>query len=331
MKPRKAFHRTKPIRIEWTGFRPMHDFWGNELKRFYKLETLSSATEIMLRGKDRFIRAGIQSVLGPAEVTSLAFDLFQEGRYQLIFRLRAANARARRANFGFVVAKNEKECSAVAQAEHRHLRTLFQRAPQHVVKPFLGGTIYLPDRHRRPEFGRDIYAYLTEWLGNYDELGVDRNLQFFANVPKRHTFTIAETELLKGQMAEIIFRTYDPKNRAGMALPEIASGDFVVRHGPKTPPRLKLIACRNLITRLSPTKLLDQLLDASWDWGGRRLYLAPVEPQTLWNALARAVGSDTAREWVNRYTEAVAAGKYPARNAHYLEELAGIASIREKS
>lgn len=327
MKPRKNLPHAKPLHIEWSGFRPMYDFWGNELKRFYKLETLANATEIALREKDRFICAGIQSVLGPAEVTSLAFDLFQEGRYQFIFRLRAANARVRRGNFGFVVAKNEKECSAVAQAEHRHLRTLFQRAPQHVVKPFLGGTIYLPDRHHRPKFGRDIYAYLTEWLGNYDELGVDRNLQFFANVPKRHTFTIAETELLKGQMAEIIFRTYDPKSRVGMALPEIASGDFVVRHGPKAAPRLKLIACRRLINRLSPSALLDKLLDASWDWGGRRLYLAPAEPQTLWDALTRAVGPNTAREWVGRYVEAVTAGKYPARNTDYLEEFARIAVI----
>jgi len=299
------------LRIRWDGLRPMFDFWGNEIKRFYQLETLAGAAEWMLEtGRDRFLIVSIQQVLGPAPVTSLVFELFQEGKYQLIFRLRAINARRKDGTFALVVAKHAEEYSRVAQAELGNLHTLYKRAPMAVVKPFRGGHIYLPDRHRRAGHGREIYAYMTQWLGGYHELGVNRDLQFFINTQRPHTFTISQTELLKAQMVEIIARTYDPAARDCMDMPQVASGDFVVTASHGTP-RLKLIACRRMIKNVTPAKLIHRIVSAKWDWGGETFRILPVEPDALFEALGRAAGADVARVWLREYANGVRGGRFP--------------------
>ena len=48
-------------RIKWSEFRPMYDYWGRELKRFYQLDTLSNAVDLYIRTKDRFIIQSIQT------------------------------------------------------------------------------------------------------------------------------------------------------------------------------------------------------------------------------------------------------------------------------
>ena len=280
------------VRTRWTGFRPFFDYWGNEIKRFYQLETLANATDHMLIEKDRFILPSVQEVLGPPEISSLAFELFQEGRFQLIFRVKAGNVRKKQGAFGMVVAKNAEECSTVARNEHNNLRTLHERAPMQVVKTYRGGAIHLPDRHQRTGKGRDIYAYLTQWLQGYDELGINKNLQCIANTLKVHTFTKSETETIKGLMVETVFRSYDPKSRTCMAMPEIASGDFVINWSRKDNLRLKLIACRRLINSVDSSRVLAEVMKASWEWGGQRFYLVPDEPETLLAALERVVGKD---------------------------------------
>jgi hypothetical protein len=306
--------RENAPRVHWSGFRPLFDFWGTEIKRFYKIETLAGATEWMIGKNDRFLAPSIQDVLGPAPVASLSFDLFQEGRYQLIFRLRAVNARRREATFAFVAAKKHEDFSALAQAEHRNLRILHERAPAYVVKPFRGGTIYLPDRHQRAGHGREIYAYVTEWLNGFHELGVNRDLQFFVNIAKPHTFTIAQTEALKQRIVEIVARTYHPGRRECMEIPQIASGDFVVTNTPRGVARLKLIACRHLLTRVSPEDLIHRVAAASWEWGGRRFRLAPADPSAVFDAFAGAVGRATARAWFTQYHAAVSRRVLPEQD-----------------
>lgn len=307
-----------PFKVRWSGFRPFHDYWGNELKRYFQLETLAGATEWMLRAKDRFLLPSIRTVLGTAPVASLSFELFQEGRHQLIFTLYAANVRRKRAAFAYVVAKNAEELSAVARAEHRILETLYPRAPQFVVRPFRGGPVFLPDRHGRGR--RELYAYLTEWLGAYHELGINRDLQFFLNAIKPHTLSRAQTEYLKGVIIEIMARTYSEKDRNAMAPPEIASGDFVVTHPDRGPQRVKLIACRALI-RTTPAKYLQLMLASSWDWGGKTFRLCPEAPGTLYEALTRSLGAEQARAWVAEHATLVRRGAAPDVLPEYRAEL----------
>lgn len=328
-KPAPSAKPTAPLHVRWTGFRPLFDFWGNEIKRFYKLETLASATEYMISSKrDRWLLPGIQKVLGPAPVVSLSFELFQEGRYQLIFHLKALNAKRKQAEFAFVAAKQGDEFSRVAMAEHANLIALYRRAPEHIVKPFTGGTIYLPDRYGRVEKGREVYTYLTQWLSNYHELGVARNLQFFINVKTPHTFTIAQTEAVKAQMIDTIVRSYDAEKGECMSMPEIASGDFVVTwpKGRNAIPHIKLIACRKMLRRMTPVKVIDAIAAASWDWGGERLYLIPADPALLYGGFAAALGKEQARSWFEQYVQAVSNRRLRERNALPLETAKEIAS-----
>jgi len=326
--PRTA-NTAAPVHFHWTGFRPLFDFWGNEIKRYYKLETLASATEYMISTKkDRWLLPGVQMVLGPAPVVSLSFELFQEGRYQLIFHLKAVNARRKQAEFAFVAAKQGDEYSTIAMAEHANLIALHRRAPNHVVKPFTGGTIYLPDRYGRVEKGREVYTYLTQWLSVYHELGVTRNLQFYINVKTPHTFTIAQTEAIKAQMIDTVVRSFDPEKGECMTMPEIASGDFVVTwpKGRNDIPKIKLIACRKMLRRMTPVKVIDAIAGASWDWAGQRVHLTPEDPAMLYAGFVAALGKEQARAWFEQYVQALTTRRLRERAALPLEVAREIAS-----
>ena len=82
---------TPGLQIRWAGFRPMYDYWGEEIRRYYQLDTLAAGVEqLVFSGQDRIILPSVHRILGPAPISSLVFELFQEGKYQLIFRMRAA-------------------------------------------------------------------------------------------------------------------------------------------------------------------------------------------------------------------------------------------------
>ncbi len=326
-----AAHGSEAIpRLLWTELRPMYDFWGAEIRRFYQLETLVNAVGKYVHERDTFILPSVHEVLGPAPLTSLTFELFQEGQFQLIFRLRAINVHRNVATFAFVVAKKEGDFSRVASNEHALLRVLHERCPEFVVRPYLGGAIFIPNR-REPNRPRPIYAYLTQWLNSYHELGVNRSLQFFINAKQPHVFTIAQTEELKAQMIEIIARTFDPQRRDSMELPQIASGDFVVTKPRRGTPRLKLIACRGLLRGLTPAKLLHQIVDVRWDWGGRQLRLLPNDPALVLEGLSRARGPQQARAWLKEYRKAIESGKFPEQKGLSISKLSSLGIRPEPS
>lgn len=299
-------------RIRWGKFDPMLDYWGRVIPRFYRLETFARALEGMVANHDRFLIPSIQQVLGPAPVVALNIELFQEGAYQLIFRVRAFNQKRKEATFALVAAKQDGVVSRTAEMEHQNLTRLHRRAPDVVVKPYLGGIIFLPDRYGRPEKGRKLYLYLTQWLTGFHELGIDRSHQFFINTRTPHLFSKTETEELKAQMVEIIFRLYDPEARTSIEMPQIASGDFVVTPASRKPLKLKLIACRKILSGLEPETLIDQMAHTEWDWGGRPFRLAPEKPEHFVEAMIRAVGKDLTRAWLQRYRECLNADTYRA-------------------
>lgn len=289
----------------------MVDYWGNVIPRYYKIETFANAVESMLARYDPFITRSVRQVLGAAPLSSLSFELFQEGAYQLIFRMRAVNQRRAEALFALVAAKQEGAVSRTAEAEHRNLARLHARAPDAVVRPFLGGIVYLPDRHGRANKSRKVYAYVTQWLSGYHELGVDRSHQCFINTRRPHLFSKEETQELKTLMVETIARTYDPDARTCIEMPQIASGDFVVAKPGRGPLRIKLIACRRILRRVDPGKMIDAILNAEWEWAGRPFRLAPEDPRRLAEALVRAVGRETARVWLDEYLRGVSEHRYP--------------------
>ncbi len=302
---------SSPLSISWKNLVPMYDFWGNEFERHYKLETLTNAVEGAIRGQDKFILPSIHEVLGPNPVTRINCELFQEGRFQLIFRLRVTNANRKRASFALVVAKNHQDFSEIARSEHKNLRILHKRLPQCVVKPYRGNIVFLPDRHRRSTHHREVYAYVTEWLRGFHELGIQRNHQLFINIANKKVFNRDQTQALKRRMVEIVLRTYDPKGRTCMAMPQLASGDFVVTKPDSGAPKLKLIASREILQRMSPARLLHEINHAQWDWAGKLYRLAPESPREMVQALHNAYGKKEATRWLGLYDTALRAGRFP--------------------
>jgi hypothetical protein len=293
----------------------MLDFWGNELKRYYTLETLENATNAMLTQHDRFVASSVRDVAGGSPLVSLTFELFQEGAWQLIYRLRVVNGSRKEAVFAFVVAKNHQECTRVAEAEHANLRVLYARAPQFVVRPFGGGQILLPPGKQKPGERRPIYAYLTQWLGTYHELGVEKDLSFYINVMKPHRLTKVQTEELKSRIVETVLRSYDPAKRECMEMPQIASGDFVVTKPNQGPLKIKLIACRRMLHGVSPSKLIHTIVSTKWDWAEKEFRIVPEVPEAFFEALVRARGMEDARSYLKSYRQKVLDGAYPEQQA----------------
>ena len=306
----------------------MFDAWGQEIPRFYQLETLANGVEAVMSGGDKFIKPSVHEALGPAAVTSYQFELFQEGRYQLIYQLRAYNTNKKEGVFAFVVAKKDGDYSKVAQGEHKNLIYYHKRLGNDVVRPYLGGLIFLPDRHGRREKGRLIYAYLTRWLTGYHELGINRRLRLIVNVKQAKVFSTDQEDLIRAKIIAIYARTYDDRQHTAMDLPQIASGDFVVTPPSKARPNVKLIACRRIRRNLTPAKLLHTALTTEWDWGDEKFNLAPRDPAVWYSELANALGKDTAALWLKQYIDALEHKRFRLPTRYPVSELKNLAQKR---
>jgi len=313
-KKRPGRPREDGIRVRWTGFRPMTDAWGRTLPRFYKLDSLASAVDGMIRRQDKFIVPAVKRVMGPSAITQMHFDLVQEGNHEFVFRLKANNEKRKETTFAFVAAKREDDMSKLVRTRHQNLRKLHERAPKHVITPYDGGLIFMP-RYKsklKDKGGRHVYAYLTEWYGQYQELVVNRKRQFCAGgktTPK--AFSNEQSEMIRGSILEIIARTYDEAKHDCADVPQVGLGDIVVtKPKPGARPNVKLVACRRILTNAKPSKILHRFLASQWDWGGQPLTLAPSAPETVYDALSNALGKRQARLWINDYVHDVAKGKF---------------------
>ena len=314
-------NRKPVLRTTWDSGKIPYDKKAAGQDRFYKLETLANATDRMVRGHDRFIAPSVQGVLGPAALTSLAFQLHREETYKLVFRLRAANTRRKRGVFAYVVAKNHREYSALVEAEFGHLCALHRRAPAWVVQPHRGGAVFLPDRHRHTRHGREVYAYVTPWLSGYTELGIHKNGQFLLEGERPHTLKKAETEHVKRLIIELVLRTYDMGALRAINLRDMVPGDLMIKQIPRGDFKLRLVSCRQLRARVPPDRLIHQILTASWPSAQEPLELAPAAPEDLVDALAKAAGGDTARQWLIHYVATAARGSLRSCAPSYLEAL----------
>ena len=165
-------------RIAWSGLQLRHDARGKPLKRFYQLETLASATERVLTRNELFLAKGLRSIFGKAKVANMSFELVRENTYKYVFRLRAVDVHGKRAALGYVVAKNSEECGKITEAEHAYLRLIHEGAPGWVAQAHEGGTVFMPDRHRRSTHHREVFAYLMDWRHGYAPVTALRGTQW---------------------------------------------------------------------------------------------------------------------------------------------------------
>lgn len=329
-KPKEFSGRSQPVRplvltTKWQNMVELVDQRGKPFRRFYQLETLSSAVDKLVREKDRLILPAVEKITGPGQLTNLVFTLTGEDEFRLVFSVKATMGNKRRASLNLVVAKNPEEGSRRVATEYKHLRILHERLREEMAEPLRAGTIFLPDRYRREEHHREVEAYITTLPAGYEPLGIHRNLQYTAGTSPPHTFTKLETEALKMKMVTLVLKAFNPVTRTGIDTGQIDPTTFQVNRGPKGLPKLRVFNCVHMQTRLTATRIIGFLLTDTWTARDVEAPVAPGSPSQFFEAVVNAVGAETARQWLKQYCHQAATGKVKAPAPNYLESLRELA------
>lgn len=294
---------------------PRMDPEGNEHRRHYQIETLTNALSKQIRTNDRFVQPSIRQVLGNVQIKSIDLELAEESKYRLVFRVKVSAMNRAQATFGLVAAKNAQEFSELTKKELTLMRILHERMPKLVVEPLKGGTIFLPDRHKRKEFDREIYAYMTAWNSGYHEIGVQANGNFLLQSPSPARLTPAQTQAAKRRMVELILRTYDLTRRNAMSIPIAPFGDFIISKPAQGTPQIKIGGCTDMQNRVSPAKMIHRIVTAEWTVRKKVHRLMPDDAEELVQALTNALGKEEALSWLSQYKKSVKAKRLPELGA----------------
>lgn len=317
-----SHQRDLVLSTKWINLVELRDHRGKPWRRFYKLETLASAVDKLVRERDRFIQPAAEQLLGQGKLTQLTFTLVDEDEHRLTFHVKAANSARRRTNMAFIVAKNTEEASRRVALESKHLRILAERIPGDMAVPLRTGTIFLPDRYRRSDHHRELEAYLTALPGNFEPLGIHRNTQYMACGSAPHTFSKRETELLKQKMVTIVVSAFHPIKRDGIDTHQLDSSSFRVNRSGKSLPKLKLFNCVHMQTRLTPAKVLGFLLTDTWTSRDVETTIAPEDPAMFYQGVVDAVGKATAAQWITQFVRQARVRKVKGPESGYLDALA---------
>jgi len=310
----------------WHNLTEFRDERGKPFRRFYKLETLTGAIDKMVREQDRFLVPALQQILGPGALNSILFELYSEDPLRFVFNGRATHSSRKRANFRLVVAKNQEEATRRVAVEYKHLLALHKRMGDHMVQPLRSAGIFLPDRYRRQDQHREVGAYMTGAAIGFGPLGIHKSGQYMALEPTPHTFTKKETEVLKQRMVTAIVTAYNPVTRDAIDTHQLDATTFCVHRPSRGLPKLKLFNCVHMQTRVTTAKMLGFLLTDTWENRGVETAIAPEEPQDFFDAVAEAVGRDTARQWIAQFARMADADKVKAPKDGSVEALAEIAA-----
>jgi hypothetical protein len=305
-----AARHSASVRVRWNGIEHLDD----GVKRFYKIETLASAVEYLIQNRDSFIVPSIQASFEREAVASLDFDFFAELPGKLMFRVRASTAKRKTAMFAFVVAKNADPFSKHLAAEHANLKHFHARAPESIMQPLRGGRIYLPDRHQRAGYGREVYGFMAKWPTGHTGLGMGKGSCFVILGQPLQPLLPAQTDDVKAALMAIVARTYDAARRDAIVLPEAVGGDVVVTRPGRGSMKVKLVACRGVRKNLTPAKLVHAFASTTHTWHGEKVHFAPNDPERFYSGLVQGVGAETAAQWLAAYREAVAKGHLPEQD-----------------
>ena len=309
---------------KWNNMVEFADQRGKPFRRFYQLDTLSSAVDKLVRDRDRLIQPAIEKVLGPGNTSGLIFTLTAEDEFRLIFTIKVTTVNKRKAVLSLVVAKNPEKGSSRVTQEYKHLRLLHERLKEEMTEPLRAGIIFLPDRYRREEHHRELQAYLTAMPVGYEALGIHRNEQYTAGTTPPHTFSKKETEVLKQKMSTLALRAFNPVTRNGLDTGQLDPSTFQVNRTGKSP-KLKLFNCVHMQTRLPSTRVIGFLLTDTWTCRGTESSVAPESPSMFFEAVVNAVGPETAKQWLKQYCHQAKAGKVKGPSPDYIEGLVELA------
>ena len=269
-------------------------------KGFFREETLEKATELLLVERDPLIQPAVHRVLGEAPIGALHFDLVWENMNRFLYTVEASNRLGNRVTLGWMLARNHQEFGAVLRAGYEGLCQLHKAAPALASEPLGAGFVYLPDRYRRTELGRELPVYFFRWPAKEAApLCVASPSQLsLAAAPRPRLMGRSETERIRFGLAELIVRAYRPEKGVGLNLPALSADDFLAWRSEGGVSNVNLVFCRARELRSSPGRYLQRLLTTAWPAPGGAFSLVPEEPVRFFAAVCAAVGEETARLWV---------------------------------
>lgn len=292
------------IRTTWKESRLFCGPYPEQHKRFFGLETLTSAVERLLNQHDRFLHAELSAHLGPAPLSTVSGDLLFEDANRLLFAVEAANRARKRVLLHVCVAKNHEECSAALFKEFEALVRVYPRAPQQVLRPLRMGTVFLPDRYRRKHINREVRAYITEPAPG-GPLYVASPNQLGPRGPRPVRFSIADTESLKLSLVRLAATCYDVDSGTGLDPADLTANAVTLRKRTDGKPDLFLMHCPRLRRRLRPEQLIHRLLAGAFKSNRHILPLAPVDPERFVESLADGASPPVARAWCRAFLGSV--------------------------
>lgn len=285
-------------------------------KRFYKLETLRNAIEKGLAERDRFLYAGIQSQLGDVPLGAVSFDLIYEDAARLTYRVQASNRARKRVALRLVAAKNHEEHSAHILEEYETLKVLHERAPDSVPAPCAHGVIFLPDRHKRREVNREVFAYIARDVAGAAPLYVASGTQLAPHDLKPRRFSVRESEALKAALVRMIAGMYDENTTTGFDPAVLYPECLTAAKDTTGAPVLFLVQGRRMRRRFRPHTLIHNLLFSVLKSDVHVFPLAPARPEEFLDGLCAAVGADRACAWCRSFLS-----KSATMQSHAHEEL----------
>jgi len=270
-------------------------------KRFYQLETLHNAIELYVQQKERFLWTGLSSLAKGAGISTLGFDLVYEDPIRLVYALTITTQQRKRISARFIVAKNHEECSAALKKECATLGSLSERFPEGVVGPVQQGVLYLPDRHRRKEIEREVFAYLYPAPVDLTPLYVASPTQLGPHDPKPLRYSQKDTERIKLSIIGIVAACYDTNTRTGIDVEDLEPESFAVSRSEGKKWSVFLTQCPRMRTRMPQGQLIQKLLFGVLRTGKNILPMAPARPEDFFDALSRAATVEAARDWCTAY------------------------------
>jgi len=293
------------LKTKWIDREAGLDPRGKPWKRFYQIDTLGNAFERILRSKDRAFGPSLQELIGKVPFKSGIFELVRENKYQLVFQGQVTNINRKQGSFGLVAAKNESAFTTVLEAQYNHLKALQSRLEKQVVQIMRCGMVFLPDRRRRKELDREIFAYMIRWPRAFEPMGVNKNGQFEHRSERPYTFSRRDTNYLKTCLVELAAKAYDAKHKEGLDLRELYPEDFAVTHPPKGTPRVLLFQCRRIRMHITPQDYIKHLMRSSFTGRFGETSWRPENPGDFMKALQKAWGKDVANTRLATYLESL--------------------------
>ena len=265
----------------------MKDYWGDPIRWHFTPDALRHSLEGLVNSADDILVAPVEELFGPgawSSIRRMEFDHFQEGEFQIIFRVTAETGSKEQGVFCLVVAKSPGARSRVAEKEFRALRRVAARVPGVTVRPITSGYVGLREKQRDVS----IFCYTTHWLDGYHELGVDDKMNFFINEKPFHHYSPAQTDQIKATILALCLAVYDRERGEAMGIPLIGAGDCVVTRPKRNRPTDVMFICVRGMEKVRNLEACLRLyIDYEGEWGGKVFRLRPADKGLLEDTVTR--------------------------------------------